>query len=95
MPSCLDKPVRFLRRLMAWIGKGHHAWYSWVLRVKIRRRLSALVARLRRAKEELSFVLTNHASWKALVGESGLTQPKAITLTTTTLDAALFDHRPG
>jgi AcrR family transcriptional regulator len=43
----------------------------------------------------IAFVLTNHASWKALVGESGLTQPKAITLTTTTLDAALFGHRPG
>jgi AcrR family transcriptional regulator len=43
----------------------------------------------------IAFVLTNHASWKALVDESGLTQPKAITLTSTTLETALFGHRPG
>ena len=43
----------------------------------------------------LAFVMTNHASWKSLTEDSGLTQPRAVALTTTTLDAALFGHRPG
>jgi AcrR family transcriptional regulator len=43
----------------------------------------------------IAFVLTNHASWKTLTEESGLTQPKAVALTTNTLEAALFGHRPS
>jgi AcrR family transcriptional regulator len=43
----------------------------------------------------LAFVLTSHETWKALVTESGLTQPAALALATATLDAALFGHRPG
>jgi len=43
----------------------------------------------------IAFVLTNPDTWRALTEESGLSQPKAIALTTTTLDAALFGHQPG
>ena len=43
----------------------------------------------------LAFVLTSHETWEALVKESGLTQPAALALATTTLDAALFGHRSG
>jgi hypothetical protein len=43
----------------------------------------------------IAFVLTNPDTWRALTQESGLSQPKAIALTTTTLDAALFGHQPG
>jgi hypothetical protein len=42
----------------------------------------------------VAFALTNHESWKTLVQESGLTQPKAIALTITTLQATLFGRRP-
>jgi hypothetical protein len=34
-------------------------------------------------------------TWKALVKESGLPQPAALALTTTTLDTVLFGHRSG
>jgi hypothetical protein len=43
----------------------------------------------------LAFVLTSHETWEALVTESGLTQPAALALVTSTLDAALFGHRAG
>jgi AcrR family transcriptional regulator len=43
----------------------------------------------------IAFVLTNPDTWRALTEESGLSQPKALALTTTTLDAALFGHQPG
>jgi len=43
----------------------------------------------------LAFVLTSHETWEALVTESGLPQPAALELVTTTLDTALFGHRPG
>jgi hypothetical protein len=43
----------------------------------------------------LAFVLTSHETWEALVTESGLSQPAALELVTTTLDTALFGHRPG
>jgi AcrR family transcriptional regulator len=43
----------------------------------------------------LAFVLTSHETWRALVKESGLTQPAALALVTATLDAELFGHRPG
>ncbi len=43
----------------------------------------------------LAFVLTSHETWKALVTESGLTQPAALALVTTTLDTALFGARPS
>jgi AcrR family transcriptional regulator len=42
----------------------------------------------------LAVVLTNHASWTTLVREARLTQPKAIALTSATLEAVLFGHRP-
>jgi AcrR family transcriptional regulator len=42
----------------------------------------------------LAFVLTSHETWKALVTESGLTQAAALAVVTTTLDTALFGHRP-
>jgi AcrR family transcriptional regulator len=42
----------------------------------------------------LAFVLTSHETWKTLVTESGLTQPAALALVTTTLDTTLFGHRP-
>jgi AcrR family transcriptional regulator len=38
----------------------------------------------------MSFVLTNHATWLALVDECGLSPAKALALTTETLDTALF-----
>jgi AcrR family transcriptional regulator len=41
----------------------------------------------------LAFVLTSHETWKALVKESGLPQPAALALTTTTLDTVLFGRR--
>jgi AcrR family transcriptional regulator len=43
----------------------------------------------------IAFVLTNPDTWRALTEESGLSQPKAIALTITTLDATLFGHQPG
>jgi AcrR family transcriptional regulator len=43
----------------------------------------------------LAFVMTNHATWKSLIEDSSMTQPTAVALTTSTLDAALFGHRPG
>jgi AcrR family transcriptional regulator len=43
----------------------------------------------------IAFVLTSHETWKALVKESGLPQLAALDLVTTTLDTALFGHRPG
>jgi AcrR family transcriptional regulator len=39
-----------------------------------------------------AFVTTNHATWRALREESGLTQPQAIHTATTILEAALFDE---
>jgi AcrR family transcriptional regulator len=41
----------------------------------------------------MCFVLTNHASWLALVEECGLSPAKALALTTETLDAALFEPK--
>jgi hypothetical protein len=38
----------------------------------------------------LAFASTNHATWAALVEESGLTPTKALTVTTDALRAALF-----
>jgi AcrR family transcriptional regulator len=43
----------------------------------------------------IAFALTSHETWTALVKESGLPQPTAVALVTTTLDAALFGGRPG
>jgi hypothetical protein len=43
----------------------------------------------------VAFVLTSHETWEALVTESGLTQPAALALVTSTLGAALFGHRVG
>jgi hypothetical protein len=43
----------------------------------------------------IAFVLTNPDTWRALTEECGLSQPKALALTTATLDATLFGHQPG
>lgn len=43
----------------------------------------------------IAFVLTSHETWTALVKDSGLSQPTALDLVTTTLDTVLFAHRPG
>jgi AcrR family transcriptional regulator len=43
----------------------------------------------------LAFVMTNHASWKSLIEDSSLSQPRAVALTNTTLDATLFGHGPS
>jgi AcrR family transcriptional regulator len=43
----------------------------------------------------LAFVMTNHASWKSLIEDSSLTQPRAVALTNTALDATLFGHGPS
>jgi AcrR family transcriptional regulator len=43
----------------------------------------------------IAFVLTSHETWKALVKDSGLSQPTALDLVTTTLDTVLFAHRDG
>jgi AcrR family transcriptional regulator len=43
----------------------------------------------------IAFALTNPDSWRTLTEECGLTQAKALALTTTTLDATLFGQLPG
>ena len=43
----------------------------------------------------IAFALSNPDSWRTLTEECGLTQAKALALTTTTLDATLFGQLPG
>jgi len=43
----------------------------------------------------IAFALSNPDSWRTLTEECGLTQAKALALTTTTLNATLFGQLPG
>jgi AcrR family transcriptional regulator len=82
----LDDPtIRVLLRDM-------RAWRRERLTEILRPTKTTLLLPLKQAAA-FAFVTTNHATWRALRDESGLTQRQAIDTSTTVLQAALFDHR--